>query len=142
MTAPDPRVGEIEARLTGITPGPWKTVRHDLSLYVEAESGELNPINLGYVGNRPENDAEFIANAPADVAFLLVELRKAREALQRVEGVAGRLEARAALNARVSGTGIYDDAMQLAADAATSIATITATDLRAAVAAANGDGRG
>ena len=61
----------IRERLAAATPGPWETVRHDLSLYVESESGELNPINLGYVGNRPERDGELIANAPADLARLL-----------------------------------------------------------------------
>ena len=118
VTAPDPRVGEIEARLVAATPGPWKTVRYDLSLYVEAESGELNPINLGYVGNRPENDAAFIAHAPADVAYLLAELRKAHEALERVETLAERWESLPALRKGKA-----------------------AAELRAAIAAANGDGR-
>ncbi|ERI39165.1 hypothetical protein M707_02595 [Arthrobacter sp. AK-YN10] len=65
----------IQERLNAATPGPWKTVRHDLSLYVVAESGELNPINLGYVGNRPERDAVFIAASPTDTARLLAAVK-------------------------------------------------------------------
>lgn len=121
MTAPDPRLDEIQAIPAEAVEAAAKAYRCEFP-YDENEA---------YV-------VKLILEAAHPV--LLAELRKAHEALERVEGVAGRLEARAALNARVSGTGIYDDAMQLAADAATSIATITATDLRAAVAAAKGDG--
>jgi hypothetical protein len=72
MTATVPALLQpLKDRLAAATPGPWKTVRHDLSLYVESESGELNPINLGYVGNRPERDGDFIAASPTDQAKLI-----------------------------------------------------------------------
>jgi hypothetical protein len=66
----------MKDRLAAATEGPWKTVRHDLSLYVEAESGELNPINLGYVGNRPERNGDFIAAAPTDQAKLIAAIEQ------------------------------------------------------------------
>jgi hypothetical protein len=142
VTAPDPRLGEIEARHAGITPGPWTTVRHDLSLYIEAESGELNPINLGYVGNRPENDAEFIANAPTDVAYLLTELRKRDDALARVEALADELAAEAIASRNVEREirkGPPSTLSFVHAQHAT-IAHNHANRIRAAVTAAKGDG--
>lgn len=117
MTAPDPRLGEIEGRLSKATPGPW--VLHDMSdavyspddnsgwWWVWQESrlpyygGVMEPTDrspndgsIGYAaiddnrtGVQEKADAEFIAAAPADVAYLLAELRKAQDALGRVEGL-------------------------------------------------------
>ena len=75
----------IQARADAATEGPWISVRHDLTLYVEAESRELNPINVGYVGNRPEPDAEFIAAARTDVPTLLALVREQQARIERVE---------------------------------------------------------
>ncbi len=134
MTPSDPRVGEIQARLSAATPGPWKTIRHDLSLYVEAESGEGLQANLGYVGNRPDNDAEFIASAPADVAYLLAELRARDEALGRVEEAAETLETYAK-NTRYNNHNL-ERHWEARADAYEK----SARHIRAAVAAATGVG--
>ena len=82
MTARDP--GEIEARLAAAAAAPWRIEQHDLSLFVHSADEGLEA-NLGYVGNRPHANAEFIAAAPADVAYLLTELRKRDDALARVE---------------------------------------------------------
>jgi hypothetical protein len=62
-------------------------VRHDLEIFVESEDFMLQA-NLGYVGNRPYKEAEFIANAPADIGYLLAELRKHKAALQDVRELA------------------------------------------------------
>jgi hypothetical protein len=78
----------IEARAQAASPGPWETVRHDLTLYVVSESHELNPISLGYVGNRPEPDAEFIAHARTDVPALLALVREQQDKLEKVEALA------------------------------------------------------
>lgn len=82
MTAPDPRLGEIENRLNAATPGPWEVYRNDreVTMWVLSGDGALE-CYLGYLGNRPENDAEFIAHSPSDVAYLLAELRKRDEVI-------------------------------------------------------------
>ena len=66
----------IQRRADAATPGPWISERHDLTLYVANTTGELDPINLGYVGNRPERNAEFIAHARTDVPDLLALVRE------------------------------------------------------------------
>ena len=115
----DPRVGEIEARLAAATPGPWNVYRNDreVNMWVLSGDGSLE-CNLGYLGNRPENDAEFIAAAPADVAYLLAELRKAHEALLLHES--------------------FRDLIMALAEKWEMEFPSKAADLRAAVAAANG----
>jgi hypothetical protein len=76
-------------------------------------------------------DAEFIANAPADVAFLLAELRKAHEALEQVGKLAGSLTSASAPSADSSEYDRgYDDALRG-----------VRVSIRAAVAAAKGDER-
>lgn len=122
MTAPDPRLGEIEARLAAATPGPW--VAHDLSdavyspddktgwwwvwqesklpyygAVMEPTDRSPNDGSIGvaaiednHTGVQEKADAEFIANAPADVAYLLAELRKRNDALAKVEDLAKYLD--------------------------------------------------
>jgi hypothetical protein len=109
-------VGEIQARLSAATPGPWELFG-SLPQWENEEDLSFGPDNAPEVGIVKEGlgDAEFIAAAPADVAYLLAELRKAREALARVEAVADEFEAKAGHR-------------------------WAAARLRAAVAAANGDG--
>ena len=117
MTAPDPRVGEIEARLLDEvwTDMPALTEDEVIMHRVYDDEGHCiaecsDPVN-----------AEFIANAPADVAYLLAELRKAHEALAAVE----KLERRWATLAE--GDRYYARRIR--------------ESIRAAVAAANGDGQ-
>lgn len=78
MTAPDPRVGEIEVRLNAATPGPWEEFWRG---HIHAK-GEVETISVCQTFG-PEDqihpNAEFIANSPADVAYLLAELRKRDE---------------------------------------------------------------
>ena len=102
MTAPDPRVGEdcatclgcpdcgttlskrtpeaIALRLGKVSDGPWTAWDRGIGYEVHGPHGE--PINDGCRETFTRGDAEFIAAAPADVAYLLAELRKATRAAQ------------------------------------------------------------
>ena len=84
------RIKGIEARLSAAVPGPW--VKHDFgypgqeepsSIVVHAGKFDWQAISEGeFIASIPAWDsqedanAEFIANAPADIAYLLAELRK------------------------------------------------------------------
>jgi len=135
MTAPDPRVGEcadclgcpdcgptatkrtleaISHRLSKVSEGPWTAWDRGIGYEVHSPYGE--PINYGHRETFTKGDAEFIAMALGDVYFLLAELRKAHEALARVDTLANYLDVLA------PGDRHY------------------ASLIRAAVAAANGDG--
>ena len=86
MTAPDPRVGEIEARYRDLAT-PQQA--HLLSPKINGASMEMWMIEdseereIGYVHS--EDDASRILNAPDDLAYLLAELRKRDRALIAVE---------------------------------------------------------
>lgn len=86
MTAPDPRVGEIENRLNAATPGPWRVrecspcaERGRLEVNIWDEPGNLLITNWCDDDEFHQPDAEFIAHSPSDVAYLLAELRKRDE---------------------------------------------------------------
>ena len=98
MTAPDPRLDEIQARLDAATPGPWEVdamdaghSRFDMNVWITAGVAGDTVCDMDGL-NRSHNeevakddgyaDATFIAAAPADVRYLLAELRKARRAAQ------------------------------------------------------------
>lgn len=97
MTPSDPRVGEVQARHSKITPGPWTARQDFIDGGVPDNSVTLNGGERGdYIGTialhydvRAAN-AEFIASAPADIAYLLAQLRARDEALWRVERLAAR----------------------------------------------------
>ena len=95
------RITEIENRLNAATPGPWRvrecppcTERGRLEVNIWDEPGNLLITDWCDDDEFHRPDAEFIANAPSDVAYLLAELRKRDEALARVEAVAVDLETR------------------------------------------------
>lgn len=115
MTAVDPRLGEIENRLNAATPGPWVLETdtdfdefhgksygpwpQSLRLPVHTVGREDQPCdpedNFDYyrhtaseISELTMETAEFIAHSPSDVAYLLAELRKRDEALERVERLA------------------------------------------------------
>jgi hypothetical protein len=74
------RISEIRARLEGVTPGPW---RAPFPSYVIGGFGHGKVCQLDgvYVKNPNDRaDATFIANAPADIAYLLDRV----EALEEV----------------------------------------------------------
>lgn len=77
---PELDLDAIEARTSRATPGPWRREDHkpNLTRYVLSEDGTLD-VSLGYIGNRTEDDAEFIAHARTDVPLLVAEARKVAE---------------------------------------------------------------
>ena len=113
VTAPDPRVGEIEARLGEIG----------------ARIRACIPYNFGL------RHADKLAHE--DAPYLLAELRKAQEALGRVEAVATDLATR---GAAIEAKG-YNGSINSNINEGRSIGYLEGARLiRAAVAAAKGDG--
>lgn len=109
MTAPDPRLGEIEGRLGAATPGPWDFAGNEIDNIPDYASAnpvpwaqvmecEVSCMSYCYGGSInmtiSEGNREFISHSPADVAYLLAELRKRDDALAKVEGVAADLAER------------------------------------------------
>lgn len=144
MTAPDPRLDEcatclgcpdcgptatkrtVEAithRLGKVSEGPWTAWDRGIGYEIHNTYGE--PINDRHRETFTKGDAEFIAMAPGDVHYLLAELRKAHEALERVEAITDEMDETAALRA-------------VNAD----VKSYYGSRIRAAVAAAKGDERG
>lgn len=157
MTAPDPRLDEIQARLSAATPGPWKAQNleqehgHGGIFWVSVDRpdeiktvAEVDANDDGVEAIWRFADAEFIANAPADIAFLLAELRKAREALGRVEEVAARLhwEADNANEGAKYAAEVNQGASLMALESERFAYQKAEHLIRAAVAAAKGDERG
>lgn len=76
----DQRVKQIAYRLTMATPGPW-------CAEVEPEGSFIAKIGNVYIVPEyqhlaePECDAELIANAPADLLFLLQEIERLKGVL-------------------------------------------------------------
>ena len=87
MTTPDPRLEEIEGRLAAVTQGPWDAVVSANRKWplVLAHPGTADETELARMAD--DDDAWFTANAPADIAYLLAELRKAQDKVARVEGL-------------------------------------------------------
>ena len=89
MSAPDPRLGEIEARLSAATPGPWvidSIESGEHGVFAE-EHHRLGCGTSQVAGFMTKANAELLVNAPADVAYLLTELQKRDNALARVEAL-------------------------------------------------------
>ena len=79
----------IKARLADATPGPWKKVSQEASYEVGvfeifgvdpiASISEFSSTGSDYITaleSMEENDAEFIAHAPTDIADLLAEVER------------------------------------------------------------------
>lgn len=75
MTSDITREDAIRNRLANAAERPWVIQRHDLDIYIESADMGLQA-NLGYVGNRPEAEAELIVNAPDDLEYLLAKLAR------------------------------------------------------------------
>lgn len=101
MSETTDRLDAIEARKNAATPGPWFREYGDVITAHpdprDVEEGYDDPRNARVVRRAPHlaqkerqgiNDAEFIANAPADVAWLLAELRKRDAQLDAVRELA------------------------------------------------------
>ena len=83
----------IRARLAAATPGPWHAWDRGIGseVHVGAECvsettqyERCRDLNDGFRETFAEADAALIANAPADLAALLAEVERLREAVQRV----------------------------------------------------------
>lgn len=88
------RLQEIHERLEKITPGPWHAYISETGSEVVSEEGWV--CQLWYKTEEPMKNhacnADFIAHAPDDVAFLLTEVERLQKALQgaaTVSNVAG-----------------------------------------------------
>ena len=93
------RIEDIQNRLSAATPGPWEVDElGDVATVPEFDLHrfDIMPETIARTELRKE-DGAFIANAPADVSYLLAELRKAREAV--ADAKAEALEEAAALAA-------------------------------------------
>jgi len=80
-------IAEIEARLKNITPGPWVHGPERLptltamGVLPHRHIGLLESVGIdGWRGN-----AEFICNAPTDIAALLEEVRRLRGAIHEIK---------------------------------------------------------
>ncbi|HCF99587.1 MAG TPA: hypothetical protein DEV93_03485 [Chloroflexi bacterium] len=132
MTAPDPRLGEIEGRLSKAEAGPWFLDSDGVSIYYVFHNGDT--LDRDKLAESSGADAEFIANAPTDVAYLLTELRKRDDALAAIEKL---LDEKYKLWAAICGNTCSKDILGVDHDA---IADEIAAAIRAAVTAAMGDG--
>lgn len=132
MTAPDPRLGEIEARLAAITPGDWK---YHTGTYVVEVLPEFDLHRFDQMSTEifkvleSDGDGVFAANSPADVAYLLAELRKRDEELARVDS-----------NVRVLARRLLDAELSDAFDVLDALVEGEISLSRAAVSAATGGG--
>jgi hypothetical protein len=100
------RVDEIRQRLEAATPGPWKADATENDVPVVCVDGPIpGTATVLFEGDWAEQpDAELIAHAPDDLAFLLDEVTRLTFRLKNIaeaHGVAAaealRFEARAAL---------------------------------------------
>ena len=71
------RTDEISGRLSAASPGKWKVDAWDGSSY-KVTNG-VGDVCTCWVG---ESDAEFIANAPMDIEWLLQEIEDLREEIE------------------------------------------------------------
>ncbi len=76
----DERLAEIRARLEAATPGPWVASEGDGATWVDSVGRNgLLVCNTGVISNRYSTaNTRLIANAPADLAYLLAELAAAQ----------------------------------------------------------------
>lgn len=87
---PHGNISEIKARLAAATPGPWKVFEHQDHSGLEAgppytqgyvkgcvnDVCRISALGRSGVTDKQRRDIEFIANAPADIAYLLAEVKR------------------------------------------------------------------
>jgi hypothetical protein len=85
----EPMLEQIKGRLEAATPGPWhhswlaSEYDHDPSWLIDFTHREATyPDEVGSV--QREEDAELIAHAPADIAWLILQLEVTRETNTRL----------------------------------------------------------
>ena len=82
---------QIKVRLAAATPGPWNSMTEETSdgenVYYTVESKGAKPgdylLDMSDTGAQGRADAEFIAHAPDDIAYLLAEVESLRSAMAR-----------------------------------------------------------
>lgn len=86
------RINEIQERLNNATPGPWiavgkdKNDGHEVVVVGEYTNGGEPDMWIDVVYSADEvADADFIARAPEDIRFLLGEVKRFEESLNRIE---------------------------------------------------------
>ena len=83
------RLDEIRARLEEATPVPWAAVKGGLRWEVRSGIESSGYHGVATTHSMYRRDADLIANAPADLAYLLGEVERVthqRDALQALEG--------------------------------------------------------
>lgn len=84
------RLKEIQSRLDAATPGPWRYDAESVNenngafsgpkIFAERDEGPKFIAEIG-VGRNEANDGPLMAAAPSDLAYLLAENKRLREAL-------------------------------------------------------------
>lgn len=104
----------VEARLNAATPGPWRLSRgYDTrSIWADRDSAGWDAFHIATTdwpddSDQPERDAEFIANAPADIAALLAHVKEQAAEIERLNsGIAMLQEEIRDLRNRVRGSDV------------------------------------
>lgn len=92
------RIAQIRARLGAATPGPWQTWPDGADESVESASVGRFVCHMNSNMRQFREDASLIANAPADLAWLLAEVERleaervhAADTIRRLNGLNGHL---------------------------------------------------
>ena len=89
----DERAAAVRARLEAATPGPWQRVLRwsqvDRDWTQAAVTGDPSIVGDAYPIPRSDADADLIANAPVDLAWLLAERERLTQALRRIASAEG-----------------------------------------------------
>jgi len=98
------RVETIERRVREATAGPWLRAGDGVeelpdvlaanggSLIATVAGGSVRVSQMGRLPKQRRDNAELIANAPTDLAFLCAEVRRQQGIIQAVEAVCARCE--------------------------------------------------
>lgn len=82
---------EIEKRLAVATPYEWDTQHNETSIDIHCKENYALIASIPILADNAEDNATFIAHAPADIRFLLQALRTAEQALPKWVSVKERL---------------------------------------------------
>lgn len=131
------RIAQIRARVEAATPGPWVTWPDGTEESVEAVAVGRFVCHLNSNMRQFREDAALIANAPADLAYLLSELAAAQAREQALTRAVEKAADWHSLSAHEF-EGKWGNGWQDTPDPD----GLIALDLRAALAAAGGEGQG
>ena len=86
-TSSQDRLTEIRARLDAATPGPWERHPSEPWIYVRRGPFTVNIIGTQLRAAQQHGDADLIAHAPADIAWLLAEVERLEKRVAMYEVV-------------------------------------------------------